>query len=150
MSIYFIAISQNYVNNSQWGGAYNCPSGISATSSFHHLLVLHLAYSISNWMFVFLVDFSMKAGVKLLPTSVRGKLAHPQLLLKNPLYSCQSLRQQKKKPERLADKNHYFLMYKLCVMKSLNYIVLEAIYAQRTPQLEAISLAGRLFPGWFW
>lgn len=56
----------------------------------------------------------------------------------------------KEKTEGLADKNHYFLMYKMCVMKSLNYIVLEAIYAQRTPQLEAISLAGRLFPGWFW
>lgn len=40
------------------------------------------------------------------------------------------LERTKENTGRLADKNHYFQMYKMCVMKSLNYIVLEAIYLQ--------------------
>lgn len=43
----------------------------------------------SNLVFVFLVDISVKAEVKLLSAFVGGKLTHPQLLLKNPLCSCQ-------------------------------------------------------------
>lgn len=49
----------------------------------------------STWCLFLLVDFSVNVGVKLLPSSVRGKLEHPQLLCKNPFCSFQSLREQK-------------------------------------------------------
>jgi len=96
----FIAISQNYVNSFQWGEAYDCPSGISATSLFHHLLVFTSLLQYQQLDLGFFSRFFGEGRVKLLPPSVRGKLAHPQMLLKHPLCSCQSLREQNKKKQR--------------------------------------------------